>query len=87
MTRKFFGHSEDSASWLALGSLGAEEKSRFEAHLQQGCTGCEEDLRELANVVENLSLAAPAREPSIRVRQRLLASLVGDHPEIERIEK
>jgi anti-sigma factor ChrR (cupin superfamily) len=75
MMRKFFGHSEDSAALFALGSLRGEEKSTFEEHVQQGCAACEEDLRELANVVEILSLAAPATEPSIRVRQRLLESL------------
>jgi anti-sigma factor ChrR (cupin superfamily) len=75
MTRKLFGHSEDSAALFALGSLRGEEKASFEEHVQQGCAACEEALGELANVVENLSLAAPATEPSIRVRQRLLDSL------------
>lgn len=77
MTRKF-EHFQNAAAWFVLGSLRGREKSTFESHVQRGCAACEQDLRELANVVEDISLAAPATEPSIRVRQRLLDSLAGD---------
>lgn len=89
MMRKFFGHreAEDSAALFALGSLRGPEKSTFEEHVQQGCAVCEEDLHELANVVESLSLTAPATEPSIRVRQRLLDSLHDDSAKPARREE
>jgi anti-sigma factor ChrR (cupin superfamily) len=77
MTRKFFGHSEDSAAsaaLFALGSLCGEEKTAFEQHVRGGCEICEQDLVDLAGVVNNLALAVPPIEPSAAVRQRLLDS-------------
>jgi len=77
MTRRFFGHSEDSvasAALFALGSLRDEEKVAFEQHIRSGCDICQQDLLDLASVVENLALAVSPEEPSPSVRQRLLDS-------------
>ena len=75
MTRKFFGHSEDSAAsaaLFALGSLRGEEKAAFEQHVHEGCAVCEQELDGLADVMENLALTATPVEPSGTVRRRLL---------------
>jgi hypothetical protein len=75
MTRRSFGHSEESAAsaaLLALDSLRGEEKVDFEQHVREGCEICERDLLSLAGVLENLALAVPPVEPSATVRRRLL---------------
>jgi anti-sigma factor ChrR (cupin superfamily) len=71
-------HSEETqalAALYALGSLDGDEKTRFEQHLRDGCTVCEQEVRKLSGVVEELSLSAPPAEPSSGTRERLLASL------------
>ena len=78
MTRKQMEHSEETqalAALYALGSLDGDEKARFEQHLRDGCTVCEEEVRKLSVVVEDLSLSAAPAEPSSGTRERLLASL------------
>ncbi len=78
MTRKFFGHSEDSAASAALfvlGSLRGEEKAAFVQHVYEGCVVCEQEIDGLADVMESLSLAAPPVEPPGIVRRQLLDSL------------
>ena len=78
MTRKQMEHSEETqalAALYALGSLDGDEKARFEQHLRDGCTVCEQEVRKLSGVVEELSLSAPPAEPSSGTRERLLASL------------
>jgi anti-sigma factor ChrR (cupin superfamily) len=81
MTRKVFGHSEDSAAsaaLFALGSLRGEEKAVFEQHIREGCEICDKDILDLAGVVENLALAVPPVEPSAAIRQRLLDSVTAN---------
>jgi anti-sigma factor ChrR (cupin superfamily) len=81
MTRKFFGHSEDSAASAALfvlGSLRGEEKAAFEQHVHEGCVICEQELDGLAEVMENLALATTPAKPSETVRRRLLDSLTAE---------
>ena len=81
MMPKFFSHTEDSvasAALFVLGSLRGDEKTEFEQHVQEGCAVCEQELDELANVMENLSLATMPAEPSETVRRRLLDSLAAE---------
>ena len=78
MTRKQMEHSEETqvlAALYALGSLDGDERARFEQHLRDGCTVCEEEVRKLSGVVEELSLSAAPAEPSSGTRERFLASL------------
>jgi hypothetical protein len=63
------------AAMFALGALQGKSKTGFEKHIQEGCVDCQQELQGLANVVENLALAAFPMQPSARLRKRLLASL------------
>jgi anti-sigma factor ChrR (cupin superfamily) len=64
-----------SAPLFALGSLGGNERTMFEHHMQAGCESCKQELLGLAHVVENLALAVAPVEPAAGIRERLLATL------------
>src|SRR5215469_6517206 len=81
MTKKPFDHSDETQAWAALHVLGVladEERVLFERHLDEGCSLCEEEIRNLDGVVQYLSLSAPSAVPSVRVRERLLDSIHAD---------
>ncbi len=55
----------------ALGTLDGRERAALRDHLA-GCEACRRDLAELAEVVDALSLAAPAVEPPVGFESRVL---------------
>ena len=57
-------------SLFALGVLDADEKLRFEGHLEE-CASCQTELRSLNEAVADLGSSHPA-EPPAHLRQRLL---------------
>jgi len=63
------------AALFALGSLTQHEARAFEAHLAEGCSICQAELRRQEDLVASLALAAPAAEPSPYVRDILLARI------------
>jgi anti-sigma-K factor RskA len=63
------------AALFALGSLTQHEARAFEAHLAEGCSVCQRELRRQEELVASLALAAPAAEPSPYVRDILLARI------------
>jgi len=60
------------AGAYVLGSLDAEERTAFEAHLA-GCEECAAEVRSLGGVVEALARAVPQRTPRPELRERVLA--------------
>jgi hypothetical protein len=75
--RRHRSREKTAAALFTLGSLRGREKSAFEQHVRKGCGVCEQELRGLSIVMENLALAAPPAQASRRVRQRLLDSMAG----------
>lgn len=69
---------EELAPLYALGVLTAEEARAFEEHLAEGCSACEQELREFEAVTGLIGASAPEAEPPAQVRERLLESLSKD---------
>jgi anti-sigma-K factor RskA len=61
----------DLAGVYALGALDADERRRFEAHLET-CDECRAEVRSLSPAVQGLAVAVPYREPSAKLRTRVL---------------
>jgi anti-sigma-K factor RskA len=59
----------------ALGTLDAEERSTFEAHLATGCTDCNKAVEEARWVVSQLAYMAPEAEPSDMLKGRLMQTV------------
>lgn len=62
------------ASLYALGALDAEDRFAFEAHLDQGCDVCAEDVSSFEKIVDLMAESVPAT-PSERLRERLLSKV------------
>jgi anti-sigma-K factor RskA len=78
-------HSEEFeqlAGLAALRVLEGDELARFEQHARQ-CERCRTIVRVDSETLRNLSLAAPERDPSPDLKQRLLARAQAElaHPE------
>jgi anti-sigma-K factor RskA len=65
-------YSELAAAY-ALGALEGEERSRFEAHLRDGCQECEAAVREYGETMAALAAESPPVAPPLAVRAALLA--------------
>jgi anti-sigma factor ChrR (cupin superfamily) len=68
------GGPEGLAALYAAGAMPSEERAQFEAHLE-GCSACQEAVRELGQVVLAFAEAAPPVTPRPEVRERLLRQL------------
>jgi anti-sigma factor ChrR (cupin superfamily) len=69
---------EGLAPLYALGTLTQHEARAFEEHLAEGCAACRDELEDFEAVVGLLGVGALEAEPSERVRENLLESLVKD---------
>jgi anti-sigma-K factor RskA len=69
-------HSEvkGNAGAYVLGSLDADERTAFEAHLST-CAECAAEVRSLRRVADALAHSVPQRTPSPDLRQRVLDSI------------
>jgi len=67
------------AGAYVLGALDAADRDEFEAHLP-GCVECRADVRSLNRVTEALACAAASREPSPRLRARVVAGSAAPRP-------
>lgn len=67
----------------ALGALDGEELREFEAHLKSGCSVCEQQVREYAELTASIPQALPNVAPSHDLKTRLLARLDQDFPRRE----
>ncbi len=63
------------AAAYALGALEGEERSRFEAHLREGCPDCETAMREHGEILAGLVAELPRLAPPPRVKVALMARL------------
>jgi anti-sigma-K factor RskA len=59
----------------ALGSLDAEERVAFEAHLATGCQGCLKAVEEARRLVSQLGYLAPDAGPSEMLKGRLMQTV------------
>jgi anti-sigma-K factor RskA len=59
----------------AIGSLDAQDRAAFEAHLTAGCGECAKALEEARWLVAQLAHLAPPAEPSDMLRARLLRTV------------
>jgi len=57
----------------ALDALGADERDRFERHLER-CPGCQREVRGMSQVATALAMAAAA-EPPAGLKERVLAAV------------
>jgi anti-sigma-K factor RskA len=68
----------DQLPAYALGALDRDELSAVEAHLAQGCPGCEGELAAWSGLVERMEGPAAPVVPSAAVRARVLAAVAGE---------
>ena len=66
---------EELAAVHALGIPLEEESADFARHRKEGCSVCEELLSDFSAAAAALAIEAPPREPSPRVRDRILRSI------------
>jgi quercetin dioxygenase-like cupin family protein len=64
------GDVHELVSAFALGALDADEKSRFEDHLDE-CASCQAELRSLKEVTSSM-VSSHAAEPPVHLRERLM---------------
>lgn len=82
---------EELAERYVSGAMDAEERTAFEAHLDQGCAPCLAVVRRLSEVAEAMWLTLPAVEPSAGALDRLFER-IGHKPsptgrEVEGIDR
>lgn len=63
---------QELAAAYALGALEGEERSRFEAHLREGCPECETALTEYRESLVSLVAELPPVPPPPRIKAALL---------------
>ncbi len=64
----------------ALDALGPDEARAVEAHLEEGCPECAEELAELRKVTAGLAVSVPRVEPSPAVKADLMARVAVTRP-------
>jgi anti-sigma-K factor RskA len=76
------GHDElhELTGGYALGALSIADRQRFEAHLAT-CDRCAVEVRGFGWIVAGLADVVPYREPSARLRQRVLLAAGGAGPQ------
>jgi anti-sigma factor ChrR (cupin superfamily) len=67
------------SSLYALGALENGERLAFEAHLEQGCKVCAEDVQAFGKIADLIGESVPAT-PSERLRERLLSRVKKSPP-------
>jgi anti-sigma-K factor RskA len=70
----------------ALGALDGEELREFEAHLKGGCSQCEQQVREYAELTTSIPQALPSVAPSHDLKSRLFARLDQESPKREAVD-
>ena len=65
----------------ALDALDPEERREYEAHLST-CEPCQEELASFWETTEALAVAASGREPSPELRERILAEVRAEPPQV-----
>ena len=65
----------------ALDALDPDERRAFEAHLS-GCERCQEELASFWETTEALAVAASGPEPSPDLRERILADVRAEPPQV-----
>jgi anti-sigma factor RsiW len=71
--------AEGSVDAYVLGTLDADERRAFEAHLA-GCADCAAEAESLRPVADALASAVPQRTPRPELRARVLGALAEDAP-------
>jgi hypothetical protein len=71
MTEEGCREVRDLATEVALGIATGEERARVLQHIA-GCTGCRQEIAELAQVADSLLLLAPEEEPPSGFESRVL---------------
>src|SRR5919106_3998476 len=64
----------DLAAEVALGIATGDERARVLQHIA-GCTGCRQEIAELAQVADSLLLLAPSEEPPSGFESRVFRSI------------
>ncbi len=65
----------EQAAAYALGALEGDERSRFEAHLREGCPECETAMRDYGESLAGLAAELPRVAPPPRVKAALMERL------------
>lgn len=73
------GDSQELAALYLAGAMTPSETSAFESHLAHGCARCDEELRGLGGVLDNLVGAPACIEPDPDIKRRLLARIDEPH--------
>jgi anti-sigma factor ChrR (cupin superfamily) len=63
------------AASYSLGALSQQEARAFEDHLREGCQACRDELASFETILTGFAFADEGREPSLKVRDELLARL------------
>jgi anti-sigma factor ChrR (cupin superfamily) len=66
---------QEQALLYAVGALEPGEVAAFERHLQEGCTACQNELRDFQAVAAGLAHGVPQHAPSDNVRTRLMSRI------------
>ncbi len=64
---------QEQALLYAIGALEPVEVAAFERHLHEGCSACQDELRDFQAVATGLAHAVPQHTPSDNVRSRLMS--------------
>lgn len=67
--------TREQAALYALGTLEAQERVRFEAHLRTGCEACRSDVERFQSVAEDLALTVEPVPPAAHLRSELMATV------------
>lgn len=73
------GDSQELAALYVAGAMTPAETSAFETHLAHGCARCDEELRSLGGVLEDLVGVPGSIEPDPDVKRGLLARIEEPH--------
>lgn len=68
------------AALFSLGALTQHEAKSFEAHLQEGCRVCQEELSKFRHVTAEIGLAANEAEAPVHIRELLLDRMSQETP-------
>jgi anti-sigma-K factor RskA len=67
--------TQETAALYALGALSQIESQVFEAHLQDGCASCRDELARFEEVVGSIAASTTAPEPPPYIRDLLMARI------------
>ena len=75
----------EKAALYALGMLSQHEARAFENHLAEGCSWCEDELRQYEDAASGLALDVPPTSPSPYLRDLLIARIDRESRESESV--